>query len=89
MSVAFIDLHSLWLTQEQIKAQYVNRKDRYFAEFRERRPRDWSKEDGGRNARVLFNVGAVCDDARNRVGLISGEDVLRNSPSRASGRSGE
>lgn len=89
MSAAFVDLHALWLTQEQIKAGYVNRKNRYFVEFRERRPQDWSKEDGGRNARVLFNVGAVCDDAKNRVGLISGVDVLRNSPSHASQSSGE
>lgn len=89
MSAAFVDLHALWLTKEQIKAGYANRKDRYFVEFRSRRPRDWRKEDGGRNARVLFNVGAVTDETRDCVGLVSGEDVLRNSPSRVSGLSGE
>ena len=84
-----VDLHARWLTQEQIKESYSNRKDSYFVEFRSRRPRDWRKEEGGRNARVLFNVGAVTDETRDCVGLVSGEDVLRNSPSREFGPSGE
>ncbi len=73
MTTPFVDLHSLWLTKDQIQAGFVNRTDRYFVEFRLRRPDGWRKEAGAANSRVLFNVGVVADEAEACFGMTSGE----------------